>query len=277
MRTIALPSGEPIPILGQGTWHMAERRRHAAQELKSLRLGIDLGMTLIDTAEMYAHGRAEQLVGEAVTGRRDEVFLVSKVLPSHATRQGTIDACHRSLQRLGTDRLDLYLLHWRGRVPLAETVEGFTALVDAGLIRYWGVSNFDVADMRELVAVPGGDAVAANQVLYHLGQRSIEHGVLPWSQRAGVPIMAYTPLGQGRLLRHAVLQALARRHEATAAQIALAWVVSHAGVDAIPQTSVPAHVQENGAAAEISLSAQDLADLDGAFPRPRGAPPLEML
>jgi diketogulonate reductase-like aldo/keto reductase len=277
MPTIELPSGQPIPILGQGTWHMAENPDRRRQELESLRLGIDLGMTLIDSAEMYADGGAEELVGKAIAGRRDEVFLVSKVLPHHATRSGTVVACQRSLRRLGTEWLDLYLLHWRGGVPLAETVEAFTALVAAGLIRHWGVSNFDVADMAELVAVPGGSAVETNQVLYNLANRGIEYDLLPRCQQADIPIMAYSPILQGRLLNHPALRRLADRRRATPAQVALAWLLQHRGVNAIPMASTPAHVSENRGSLHVRLSAADLAELDAAFPPPRRPQPLAML
>src|SRR5882757_7577420 len=214
MRTTKLPSGEAIPVLGQGTWHMAEHPRRRAEEIAALRQGLDLGLTLIDTAEMYADGAAEELVGEAIAGRRDEVFLVSKVLPSHATRSGTTSACERSLQRLATDRVDLYLLHWRESVPLEETVEAFSSLVRAGKIRNWGVSNFDVADMEELIEVPGGEAVQTNQVLYNLTRRGIEFDLLPWCTKRALPVMAYSPIEQGRLLNHAILQKIAEQYDA---------------------------------------------------------------
>jgi diketogulonate reductase-like aldo/keto reductase len=275
--TIDLPSGEPIPVLGQGTWRMAEDPRRRQSEIAALRLGLDLGMTLIDTAEMYAGGGAEELVGEAIGDRRDEVFLVSKVLPQHATRDGTIAACERSLRRLGTDRLDMYLLHWRGRVPLEETLAGFVALRSAGLIGHWGVSNFDVSDLRELMALPGGDAVEIDQVLYNLSRRGIEHELLPTCRRIGLPIQAYSPVEQGRLLRNRVLQAVAARHGATPAQIALAWVLRDEGVNAIPKAGTPEHVRENRGALEIRLTPQDLAKLDAAFPPPDGPRPLELL
>jgi diketogulonate reductase-like aldo/keto reductase len=275
--TIDLPSGEPIPVLGQGTWRMAEDPRRRQSEIAALRLGLDLGMTLIDTAEMYAGGGAEELVGEAIGDRRDEVFLVSKVLPQHATRDGTIAACERSLRRLGTDRLDMYLLHWRGRVPLEETLAGFVALRSAGLIGHWGVSNFDVSDLRELMALPGGDAVEIDQVLYNLSRRGIEHELLPTCRRIGLPIQAYSPVEQGRLLRNRVLQAVAARHGATPAQLALAWVLRDEGVNAIPKAGTPEHVRENRGALEIRLTPQDLAKLDAAFPPPDGPRPLELL
>ncbi|HEV7618492.1 MAG TPA: aldo/keto reductase [Burkholderiaceae bacterium] len=277
MRTTKLPSGEAIPVLGQGTWHMAEEPRRRADEIAALRCGLDLGMTLIDTAEMYADGAAEQLVGEAIAGRRDEVFLVSKVLPHNATSRGTIAACERSLRRLGTDRLDLYLLHWRGQVPLAETLEAFVALTRTGKIRHWGVSNFDVADMEELERTSGGGAVATDQVLYNLTRRGIEYDLLPWCRKRGIPIMAYSPVEQGRLLNHPQLQDIAERHRATPAQVALAWVVRQDGLVAIPKAGTPAHVRENRAALDILLTDEDLAALDRVFPPPTGPQPLEMI
>jgi diketogulonate reductase-like aldo/keto reductase len=277
MRTTKLPSGEAIPVLGQGTWHMAEEPRRRADEIAALRCGLDLGMTLIDTAEMYADGAAEQLVGEAIAGRRDEVFLVSKVLPHNATSRGTIAACERSLRRLGTDRLDLYLLHWRGQVPLAETLEAFVALTRTGKIRHWGVSNFDVADMEELERTPGGGAVATDQVLYNLTRRGIEYDLLPWCRKRGIPVMAYSPVEQGRLLNHPQLQDIAERHRATPAQVALAWVVRQDGLVAIPKAGTPAHVRENRAALDILLTDEDLAALDRVFPPPTGPQPLEMI
>lgn len=277
IRTIKLPSGESMPVLGQGTWGMAEDTRRRADEIAALRLGLDLGMTLIDTAEMYADGAAEKLVAEAIAGRRDEVFLVSKVLPSNASRRGTITACERSLRRLGTDRLDLYLLHWRGPIPLEETLDAFAALVRTGKIRLWGVSNFDVSDMEELVDLPGGTAVATDQVLYNLTRRGIEYDLLPWCRERGLPIMAYSPIEQGRLLGHRELQGVAARHGATPAQVALAWVLRQDGVNAIPRAGTPAHVRENRAALDLRLTEQDFAALDRAFPPPTGPRPLEML
>ena len=277
MRTVTLPSGEAVPALGQGTWYMGEGRRPAAEEAAALRLGLDLGMTLIDTAEMYASGGAELVVAEAIHGRRDEVFLVSKVLPSNASRKGTVAACEASLRRLGTDRLDLYLLHWRGGVPLAETVAGMEALVQAGKIRHWGVSNLDTDDMEELAALPGGEACATNQVLYNLTRRGIEWDLLPWCRERAMPIMAYSPIEQGRLLRKNALKEVAARHGATPAQVALAWVMRDPVVIAIPKAGDESHVRENRMALDIRLTAQDLADLDRAFPPPTRKQPLELL
>jgi diketogulonate reductase-like aldo/keto reductase len=276
-RTVALPSGEAVAALGQGTWGMAERPERRAQEIDALRWGIDLGMTLIDTAEMYAGGGAEQLVGEAIAGRRSEVFLVSKVLPNHATRRGTVTACEASLRRLNTDHLDLYLLHWRGETPLDETLEAFAALKTAGKIRYWGVSNFDVDDMEELVVTPGGAEVATDQVLDNLTRRGVELNLLPWCQERKIPVMAYSPIEQGRLLGRDALRRVAARQDATPAQVALAWVLRQNGVIAIPKSGSVEHVRENRGALEIHLTAADLDELDAAFPRPAEPVPLEMI
>jgi diketogulonate reductase-like aldo/keto reductase len=256
---------------------MAEHPRLRDQEIEALRFGLDLGLTLIDTAEMYADGRAEELVGEAIAGRRSEVFLVSKVLPSHATRTGTVAACERSLRRLATDRLDLYLLHWRKKVPLEETVEAFHSLSRSGKIRYWGVSNFDLSDMHEIVEVPGGDAVQTDQVLYNLTRRGIEFDLLPWCRQRALPIMAYSPIEQGRLLGHSTLQLLAEQHDATPAQIAFAWILRQEGAIAIPRASKQEHVEENRAALAIQLTQNDLELLDRAFPPPAKPDPLEIL
>jgi diketogulonate reductase-like aldo/keto reductase len=273
--TVILPSGEKVPQLGQGTWHMGESGRRRGEEIAALKLGLDLGMTLIDTAELYAD--AELVVAEAIKGRRDECFVVTKVLPENSTRARTIAACERSLKRLNTDRIDLYLLHWRGRPRLEETLSAFEALVSAGSIRYWGVSNFDVSDMEELFALDGGDACAANQVLYNLRRRGVEAGLLPWCRARGVPIQAYSPIEQGRLLRDRVLTGVAIRHRATTAQIALAWVLRQPDMMVIPKAATLEHVRENRAALDIELTAQDLAELDRAFPPPAGPRPLELL
>jgi len=277
MRTTTLPSGETVPVLGQGTWFMGDHRNRRDEEIATLRTGLDLGMTLIDTAEMYGDGASEELVGEAIAGRRDEVFLVSKVLPSNASRNGTIAACERSLRRLGTDRLDLYLLHWRGRTPFAETIEAFEKLQRDGKIRRWGVSNMDVHDMKELLRAPGGDAVATNQVLYNLTRRGIEFDLLPQAQQRGLPLMAYSPIEQGRLSHYPEVQDIAERHGVTPAQVALAWVLRQQGVIAIPKASKVEHVQQNRAALDLKLTEQDLAELDEAFPPPSSPEPLEML
>ena len=275
--TVKLPSGESVPQLGQGTWHMGESGRARKEEIAAVRLGLDLGMTLIDTAEMYGNGGAEEVVAEAVAGRREECFIVSKVLPENATRAGTIAACGRSLKRLKTDRIDLYLLHWRGSPKLEETLAGFEALIASGEIRYWGVSNFDVDDMEELFRLAGGASCATNQVLYNLRRRGIEAGLLPWCRKRAIPIMAYSPFEQGRLLRDRTLTAVAIRHRATTAQIALAWVLRQADMMAIPKSSTEAHVRENRAALDIELSAQDLAELAKTFPPPKERRPLELL
>ena len=275
--TVKLPSGESVPQLGQGTWHMGESARVRKEEIAALKLGLDLGLTLIDTAEMYGNGGAEEIVAEAVAGRREECFIVSKVLPENATRAGTIAACGRSLKRLKTDRIDLYLLHWRGGPKLEETLAGFEALIASGAIRYWGVSNFDVDDMEELFRLPGGASCTSNQVLYNLRRRGIEAGLLPWCRKRAIPIMAYSPFEQGRLLRDRTLTAVAIRHRATTAQIALAWVLRQADMMVIPKSSTEAHVRENRAALDIALSAQDLAELAKAFPPPKERRPLELL
>lgn len=274
--TVALPSGTSVPTLGQGTWRMGEDRRRHADEVTALRRGIDLGMTLIDTAEMY--GDAELVVADAIKGRRSEVQLVSKVLPSNASLAGTIAACERSLKRLGTDHIEIYLLHWRGRHPLAETVDAFETLKRSGAIGAWGVSNFDVDDMEELLAVPGGKACATNQVLYNLTARGIEYDLLGWSADHAIPVMAYSPLGNdNRMLRHPELQRIAHTRGATAAQVALAFVLARPNVIAIPKATGLDHVAENRAAADLTLTAADLAALDTAFPPPRRKQSLEMI
>ena len=273
---VALPSGETVPALGQGTWKMGESRAQRAAEIRALQLGFDLGMRLIDTAEMYADGVAEEITGEAIAGRRDELFLVSKVLPGNASRAGTIAACERSLKRLKTETIDLYLLHWPSQHPLAETVAGFEGLQKSGKIRLWGVSNFDPADMEDLLAA-GGRAVAANQVLYNLTRRGIEYDLMPWSAKHHVPIMAYSPIEQGRLARHRELGKIAEAHGATSAQIALAFVLGQPNVIAIPKSGNDAHVRDNRAAADIVLTPADLAALDAAFPPPRRKSSLEMI
>jgi diketogulonate reductase-like aldo/keto reductase len=277
MRAVELPSGDTMPVLGLGTWHLGEGRHPPQVEIEALRTGLDLGMSLVDTAEMYGAGATERLVGRAIAGRRDDVFLVSKVMPHHATFDGTIAACEGSLRRLGTDRLDLYLLHWRGSVPLDETVGAFDELKRTGRIRHWGVSNFDVADLVELADVRGGQAVEADQVLYNLLRRGIEWNLLPLCQRSGIPAMAYSPIEQGRLADDPVLQGIGRRRRATATQVALAWVVAHAGVCAIPEAGTPEHVRENAAALRVELEADDMVEIDAAFPPPARPVPLEVL
>jgi diketogulonate reductase-like aldo/keto reductase len=268
MRTVALPGGDAVPVLGLGTSGMAEHPQNRADEIAALRMAVDLGMTVIDTAEMYAGGHAEALVAEALGDRRSEIFLVTKVLPQHATRRGTVSACEASLRRLKTDHVDLYLLHRRGRVPLDETVEAFDTLSREGKIRHWGVSNFDVDDMEEVVAltVSSSSYVAANQVLYNLERRSAEYALLPWCRTRGIPVMAYSPLQQGRLATHKTLEAIGARLVATPAQVAIAWVLRQPGVLAIPKASTIDHVRENRGALEIELAPEDFEDLDEAFP-----------
>jgi diketogulonate reductase-like aldo/keto reductase len=277
MKKVKLPGGETVPALGLGTWHMGERRGDRAREVAALRAGLDLGLSLIDTAEMYAEGGAEEVVREAVMGRREQVFIVSKVYPHNASRTGVPAACERSLKRLGTDRIDLYLLHWRGSYPLAETVEAFERLRTSGKIRYWGVSNLDTDDMRELAGVPNGASCATNQVLYHPGERGIEWDLLPACRRAGATIMAYSPLGQGAVLDDPTLAKIAATRRVAPAAVALAWVMRQDGVIAIPKSSDVGRTRENAAAAEIVLSAEELAAIDRAFPPPRGPRPLAML
>jgi diketogulonate reductase-like aldo/keto reductase len=276
MASVRLPDGTDVPALGQGTWRMGERGADRSAEAAALRLGLDLGMTLIDTAEMYAEGGAEEVVAEAIAGRRDEVFLVSKVYPHNASGRKLQAACERSLKRLGVDAIDLYLLHWRGSVPLADTVEGFERMRAAGKIRRWGVSNLDVDDLEEL----GGALAdcAADQVLYNLENRGIEHDLLPFCRDRGMPVMAYSPVGQGgALLRHPALRAVAERHGATPAQAALAWTLRAPGVIAIPKASDPEHVRSNAAARDLRLAEADLAELDAAFPPPKRKQGLAML
>jgi diketogulonate reductase-like aldo/keto reductase len=274
---VRLPFGAVVPALGQGTWHFAEDRSRRRDEIAALRMGLDLGLTLIETAEMYADGEAEALVGEAIDGRRDEVFLVSKVLPENAGRRDVVAACERSLWRLGTDHLDLYLLHWRGNIPLEETLEGFNALVTAGKIRSWGVSNFDVLDMRELYTLDGGVEVTTDQVLYNLSRRGIELDLMPWCFKRSIPIMAYSPVEQGRLLQNSILMRIAARRDATPVQVALAWVLRMDGVIAIPRAGRATHVRDNRRALDLGLSVSDLDELDRAFPPPAEPQPLAML
>jgi diketogulonate reductase-like aldo/keto reductase len=266
-----------MPRLGMGTWHMGERAANRAREVAALRLGLDLGMKLIDTAEMYGEGGAESVVGEAIRGRRDEAFVVSKFYPHHASRAKLRAACDASLRQLGIEFMDLYLLHWRGPVPLEETVATLEDLVRAGKIRRWGVSNFDLADMEDLAAVPGGAQAAANQVLYNLGRRGVEFDLVPWCARHGVRVMAYSPLDEGRLVRHPALDAVARRIGTTPAQVAVAWVLRDPAVVAIPKASAPEHVRANRAAMDLVLDAEALGMLDAAFSPPRRKRPLEMI
>jgi diketogulonate reductase-like aldo/keto reductase len=277
MRTVTLKTGETIPQLGIGTWHMGERRGDRGTESNAIVAALDLGIRLIDTAEMYGEGGAEEVIAEATKGRRDGLFIVSKVYPHNASRTGVVAACERSLKRLKTDRIDLYLLHWRGSHPLAETVAGFEKLKAEGKIRHWGVSNFDVDDMEELRDVPNGERCVSNQVLYHLGSRGIDHDLVADCEAHGEMIMAYSPLGQGAILRNPALASVAKKHGVTPAAIAIAWTMRHPHVVSIPKASNLAHVRENWAAADLVLDADDLAALDKAFPPPRGKRPLGML
>ncbi|HEU4478359.1 MAG TPA: aldo/keto reductase [Pyrinomonadaceae bacterium] len=283
VRTTQLPSGRTIPVLGQGTWGMGDDASKRQAEIDALRLGLNLGMNLIDTAEMYGEGGAEEVVGEAIEDRpRAEIFIVSKVYPHNATRRGAIEACARSLRRLKTGYIDLYLLHWREKVSLNETLEAFQSLKDAGDIRDYGVSNFDVDDMEEAYALPGGDGIATNQVLYNLPHRGIEWALLPWCQTRNIPIMAYSPIGQGgkeqkQILNHPTINTIAAQQSATPAQIALAWLLRQPELVVIPKASHPEHIRQNRAAHDIELSDQDIEELDKAFPPPDRKIPLEML
>ena len=277
MKTVTLPSDKRVPALGMGTWHLGDNQATRAEEIATLRLGLDLGLTLIDTAEMYGEGRAEELVAEAIEGRRDEVFLVSKVSPHNASRKGAVAACERSLARLGTECIDLYLLHWRGSVPLAETIEAFVALQRAGKIRHYGISNLDLADMKELWSVPGGPAVASNQVLYNLARRGIEWDLLPWLRERHIPVMAYSPIEQAKLTLNPKLVDFARRHGMTPAQAGLAWLLAHDDVIVIPKTARCDRLKENIGALEQRLTQAQLAELDRLFPPPTGPRSLEML
>jgi diketogulonate reductase-like aldo/keto reductase len=274
---VTLPGGERVPALGQGTWHMGENRRRADEEAAAVRLGIELGMTLIDTAEMYGSGGAEEMVARAAQGVRDGLFIVSKVYPHNASRAGVVAACERSLARLRTDRIDLYLLHWRGSIPLAETLAGFERLVRDGKIRHCGVSNFDRADMAEWVALKGGETVAADQVLYNLSRRGPEWDLVPWCGERGIAIMAYTPLGQGSLLHDRTLAEIAHRRNATPAQVALAWLLRQEGVIVIPKAARLEHVRDNRGALDVVLTEEDLSALDRAFPPPKAKSSLGML
>jgi len=277
MKHVSLPAGESVPALGMGTWMIGESRAQRAEEIATLQHGIDLGMTLIDTAEMYGEGESEKLVGEAIRGRRERVFLVSKVYPHNAGVKAAQAACERSLRRLGVDCLDLYLLHWRGSVPFEETIEAFEALKAAGKIRHFGVSNLDADDLEEWCDVTGGEVLAVDQVLYNLTRRGIEWDLLPWCQERRIPVMAYSPIEQARLLRHRGFCELARERGWQPAQLALAWLLQRDGVIAIPKASTRAHLEENFSALQCQLDAPVLAALDRLFPPPKRATPLEML
>lgn len=276
MKTVTLPSGVPVPVLGQGTWGMGETPERRQKEIAALRFGLDLGLTLIDTAEMYGEGGAEEVVGEAIEGRRDEVYLVSKVYPFNASRPGTVAACERSLKRLRTDRIDLYLLHWRGDYPLSETVEAFETLKEAGAIRDWGVSNFDLPDMEELATVPNGEQVATDQVLYNLYHREVETALLPWCLKRHIPIMAYSPIEQGRMLDDPLLKEIASHHGITPAQAALAWLLQKQEVIVIAKASKIEHVRQNREALDVRLTIRDLEALERAYPPPRKPTPLKV-
>lgn len=274
---LTLPAGLPMPRFGLGTWRMGEARGERKAETAALQHGLACGITLIDTAEMYGDGVAEEIVGDAIAGKRDGLFIVSKVLPSNASLRGTVAACERSLRRLRIDRIDLYLLHWRGSVPLAETIEAFEVLRAAGKIGAWGVSNLDLSDMQELIDVPQGDAVQTNQVLYNLTRRGIEFDLQPWCRARHIPLMAYSPIEQGRLLGHPALAKIAAAHGVSPAQVALAWLMRQDDVIVIPKSSRVAHIDDNLAALDLTLTDDDLAALDRAFPPPRRATPLDML
>lgn len=277
MKMITLKGGEQVPALGLGTWHMGERSGRRVREIEALKAGLDLGLNLIDTAEMYGDGGAEQIVGKAIAGRRDEVFLVSKVYPHNASRTGTINACEQSLKRLATDHIDLYLLHWRGQYPLAETIAAFERLKEQGKVRHWGVSNFDPTDMKQLHGTDGGEGCVVNQVLYNLAERGIEWDLLDDARLNEVATMAYSPLAQGELLDDETLQVMAERHGVTPAAVALAWVLNQHGTITIPKAASAEHVRQNAAALEVKLSRDDLRELDATFPPPSGPSPLAIL
>ena len=276
MRKITFTNGATVPALGQGTWYMGDRADQRAREVAALQAGMDLGMTLIDTAEMYANGGAEAVVGEAIRRRRDEVFLVSKVLPNNASRRGTVEACERSLKRMGVDVIDLYLLHWPGSYPLGETISAFESLIAAGKIGAWGVSNFDVREMEALMQA-GGETCQTNQILYNLSRRGTEWDLLDWCAGRGMPVMAYSPLEQGRLAGEPALAEIARRHGCSEMQVALAWTLRRDRILAIPKASDIGHVEQNRAAADLKLEDADLELLDSAFPPPTGKRSLELL
>ncbi|MCK6452914.1 MAG: aldo/keto reductase [Alphaproteobacteria bacterium] len=277
--TATLPDGTKVPAFGIGTWRMGERARERAAEVTAIRLALEIGVTLIDTAEMYGEGTAEEIVAEAIGDKRarDRLFIVSKVYPHNASRAGVVAACERSLKRLRTDRIDLYLLHWPGSYPIAETVGGFEQLRNAGKIRHWGVSNFDLGEMEDVWALKEGARCASNQILYNLARRGPEFDLIPAAGRRSMPIMAYSPLDQGRLPRKAGLEAVAKRHGRTIWQIALAWTLARPGVISIPKAVDPAHLRDNVAAAHIKLTPADLAEIDRDFPPPRRKTALGML
>ncbi|MFD1743903.1 aldo/keto reductase [Rhizobium helianthi] len=275
--TVTFASGITVPAIGIGTWKMGEDAANVANEIRSIQAAIDLGIRVVDTAEMYADGASEKIVGAAIEGRRDEVFLVSKVYPWNASVSGVQQACERSLTRLGTEQIDLYLLHWRGDIALEETVAGMETLRERGLIKSWGVSNFDVEDMQELLAIPGGENCAANQVLYNADRRGIEFDLLPWHQQHAMPLMAYSPLGQGELLRHPEVIRLAKAYQASPAQVALAFVLERDNVLAIPKTAKPERVAELLATLDLDITDEDWAEFDRAFTPPSRKVPLETI
>lgn len=276
-RLVTFADGTTVPALGQGTWELGDDPAWRDEEQQALASGIDLGMTLIDTAELYGDGRSERLVGEVIAGRRDEVFLVSKVRPENASEMKMMLACEKSLERLGVERLDLYLLHWEGNVPLEETVEAFRDLVDEGMIARWGVSNLDLRAMEQLMEIEGGEDCAVNQLLYNLASRGVEFDLFPWMQARDMPMMAYSPLGRGELLEQPLIRDIANRHSASPAQVALAAVLRHDGVIAIPKASSVEHVEANADALDIQFDLEDLERLDAAFPPPEHAVPLDII
>lgn len=278
IKTVPLLTGRSMPILGQGTWQMAMDETQKSQEIAAIRTGLDLGMTLIDTAEIYGDGKAEELVAEAIAGRRKEVIIVSKVMPENATKKGTIEACERSLKRLQTEYMDVYLLHWRGALPLEQTLEAFQILKKAGKILDYGVSNFDVSDMEEALSLQGGNQIVTNQVLYNVHARNIEWDLIPWSQEHKIPIMAYTPFGQdAKLIKHPTMISIASRHNATPAQILLTWILRQKNMVVIPKASSSEHVVQNRAALEIKLTVEDLNEIDRSFPPPKKKKALEVI
>ena len=277
MKNIQLKSGQSLPMLGMGTWRMGENSQYFEDEVNALRHGLDLGFSLIDTAEMYGEGGAEEVIAEAIKGRRQSVFLVSKVYPHNASRESAIAACNRSLKRLNTDYIDLYLLHWRGTYPLSETLKAFQQLQQQGKIRDYGVSNFDTDDMEEALKTNGGEAIVTNQVLYNLSRRGIERNLLPWCTNRQIPIMAYSPIEQGRILKNSALQKIAKERAESTAQLAIAWLLHRPNVIVIPKSSRLEHIKQNYATQEIALSPQEIETLEAAFPAPSRSIPLQML
>jgi diketogulonate reductase-like aldo/keto reductase len=277
IKSLKLSSGQTIPALGMGTWQMGENDRDRPSEVMALRHGLELGLSLIDTAEMYGEGGAELVIAEAIAGRRADVFVTSKVYPHNASMKGAIEACERSLKRLNTDYLDLYLLHWRSSVPLEETLGAFQKLHQSGKIRSYGVSNFDTKDMKKAVSISGGKEIVTNQVLYNLMRRGVEWDLLPWCRQQNIPIMAYSPIEQGRLLQNQTLQSIATDRQVSAAEVAIAWLLHQDQVIVIPKSSNIAHVEKNRAALDLKLTMEELEILDAAFPAPKRSVPLEMI